>query len=61
MSESQGSWMGKPLEDYSKQELINIIVSQSNEIGLMRTRHKRDLEIVSSPSLIRITTRMGVR
>ena len=54
MSESQGSWKGKPIEEYSKQELINIIVSQANEISFTRIRHKRDLEIVSNPGRIYI-------
>ena len=41
--------MGKPIEDHSKQELINIIVSQANEIALIRKQQRGDLKIFGYP------------
>jgi hypothetical protein len=44
MNKSQGSWKGKPIEDYSKDELIEIIVQLAKEINSIRDRHRLDLD-----------------
>lgn len=45
MGEMKTLWRGKPLEEYSKEELIEII----NELGAMQNRdreqHKKDLDM----------------
>jgi hypothetical protein len=44
-------WQGKPLEDYSKKELIVIIEALRNNIRRQTERHVRQLEELVAPKV----------
>lgn len=47
MSETKGYWRGKPLEDYTKDELIEIILSQGRQRVEQVEQHHKDLEALA--------------
>ncbi len=48
MKKSEGTWKGKPLEDYSRDQLIEIVLSLAKEIDAVKNRHLQDLEFITS-------------
>lgn len=46
MSETKGLWCGKPLEDFTKEELIDIILEMNRERLATHDRHRADLEML---------------
>jgi hypothetical protein len=49
MSETAGKYQGKPLEEYSKEELIGIILEMGRSQQADHARHRRDLDALVPP------------
>ena len=41
---SKGSWRGKPIEEYTKEELIDIVVQFAKELVVRGEQHIKDLD-----------------
>lgn len=48
METKYGTWYGKPLEEYNKEELIEIIVRVSEYSRKKDEEHARDLDFLAS-------------
>lgn len=47
MSKTIGLWRGKPLEEYTKDELIEIIVEMARQQREDMERHSRDMRLMA--------------
>lgn len=47
MEQRKGTWRGKPLEEYTKEELIEIILAMGHDAQEEFKRHQRDMAVMS--------------
>lgn len=50
MDQSKGLWRGKPLEDFSKEELIEIICEMGRMRNGEREQHQKDMDLMATIS-----------
>lgn len=47
MEQAKGMWRGKPLEEYSKEELIEIICEMGSLRNSEREQHQKDMDLMA--------------
>lgn len=50
MEQTKGLWRGKPLEEYTKEELIEIVCEMGRMRNGEREQHQRDMDLVAAVS-----------